>query len=190
MPTAEYDLRFLEAAASQLENYLLSHDLYWPIGVAAPAGTPPYPRMTLGAMHLALLRARARATTPQQQAALEKLSEQIDATRSHWRVAWGKKAAAEFHSRLNLWRDFLEEYRANPDGNADRYRYEVNRRAQLQLLQAEAENIPPAESELFRGLDQLLRSVFTPDGFIWEPELEASFPEGTYWYLYGNLKPR
>ena len=42
MASADYELRYLQAAVSVLERYLLSSDLYWPIGVAAPPGTTPY----------------------------------------------------------------------------------------------------------------------------------------------------
>jgi hypothetical protein len=30
--------------------------------------------------------------------------------------------------------------------------------------------------------------VFKPGRFIWSDKLKSSFPESTYWYLYGTLK--
>jgi hypothetical protein len=118
------------------------------------------------------------------------MEEQLDATRSRWRVAWEGKAAREFHARLNLWRDFLEEYRENPGNNADRYSYEVQRRVMLQLLSPDAVEAPPAEVQMFHGLDQLLRAVFIPGDFIWEPDLATGFPQETFWYLFGRLRKK
>ncbi|HEY5573072.1 MAG TPA: hypothetical protein VIK64_08690, partial [Anaerolineales bacterium] len=60
MPSAEYDLGYLRAAVAALEDYLMSNELYWPIGAASPAGEPDYPRLTLGGLLLAQKRAHAR----------------------------------------------------------------------------------------------------------------------------------
>jgi hypothetical protein len=188
MPSAEYDLRFLRAGTELLEDYLKSSEVYWPVGVQSPAGDPPYPQLTLSALLLARIRARARVATPAGRAELAQLEEQIDTLRTRWRVAWEKKAAADFHARLVLWRNYLEDYRENPEANVDRYAYEVTRRVQLQLLEREAEAVPEAEFTLLEGLDHLLKAVFLPGEFIGEPDLASSFPADPYWYLYGKPK--
>jgi hypothetical protein len=112
MPSAAYDLEYLRAGLDVLEEYLLSKDIYWPLSASPPPGDPPYPRLTLGGLLLSRARARARelsgTLTPAQEADLTRMSEQLEATRSRWRVAWEGKASREFHARLNLWRDFLE----------------------------------------------------------------------------------
>ena len=175
MPSAEYDLRYLDAGVKLLEGYLLSKDVYWPVGVTPPPGETPYPRLTLGGMELALLRARARALNASQQAQLAKIDEQMDAVRSRWRVAWGQKATAEFHARLTLWRNFIEEYRESPESNASRYPYEVSRRVLLHLLGAEANSPPQAELDLLDGLDRFVRAVLTPGDFFGTPSCSPVF---------------
>jgi hypothetical protein len=187
MLTTPHDLQYLQAGLDQLESYLLSKDLYRPIGIRAAHGQPPYPQLTLGWLLLARLRGQATAQTPAQLAELQRLSQQVDALRSRWRTAWGDKAQAEFRARLNLWRDFLEEYRQAPASNYDRYAYEVNRRLLLELLVPEATRPPEADLQALAGLDSLLRAVFVPGAFIWEPALAPSFPQPTCWYLYGKL---
>jgi hypothetical protein len=186
--SAEYDIRYLEAGLLDLEGYLLSREIYWPVGASAPAGGPPYPRLTLGNLLLSRARLGARPLSPAQTTQLERLDRQLEEKRSQWRAAWGHKAQLEFHHRLNLWRDFLEEYRQNASGNADRYAYESRRRVLLEFLESEAGSIPAAEKELLSGLDLLLKGVFVPGPFIWEPELQDAFPAGKYWYLYGWLR--
>jgi hypothetical protein len=107
--------------------------------------------------------------------------------RSQWRAAWGQKAKAEFHARLILWRNFLEEYRQSPAAQFDRYNYEIGRRVTLQLLQPEAEDLPESETEMLSGLDSILRSRFVPGAFAWDRDLASAFPQDEYWYLYGWL---
>lgn len=188
MPSFDYDLRYFQAGLEQLENYLLSNDLYWPTGVRAPADSPPYPQLTPAGLLLALARMHARAAAPEQAAALDQAERRLDEVRTRWRTAWGKKAAVDFRARLNLWRDFLEEYRTGPESQYDRYPYEVGRRVQLQLLLPEALNPPAAELQMLDGLDGLLQSVFISDGFVWEPDLAVVFPSSIYWYLYGRVR--
>ena len=188
MPSFEYDFRYLQAGLDQLEAYLLAPELYWPVGASAPKGEPPYPQLTLGGMLLAQRRLGATAETPAQQAELARLEARLDVLQSQWRTAWGNKARHDFHARFKLWRNYLEEYREKPSAHYDRYPYEVSRRVQLHLLAAEAVDLPPAEIEAVNGLDKLLRAFFSPGPFLWDDRLAASFPQPTYWYLYGALR--
>ncbi len=195
MLTASYDLQYLRAGLDQLESYLLSKDIYRLLGVQPAHGQPPYPQLTLGWLLLARLRAQATAQNSADRLELERLSQQLDAMRSRWRSAWGAKAQAEVRTRLNLWRDFLEEYRNDPAANFDRFAYEVNRRVLLELLIPEAAGLtasPSFEANLqaLAGLDGWLKSVFIPGAFIWENLLVSSFPQAIYWYLYGKLPDR
>jgi len=187
MPTPEYDLRYLKAGIEQLEPFLLSSDVYWSIGTRAPAGETPYPQLTLGGLLLARLRAQSSIKTSTQQVELKELSGRLNDLHTRWRVAWEGKASKEFPARLNLWKNFLEEYRANPETQYDRYTYEVTRRVMLHLLGAETENIPQAQRDLLASLDLLLRTIFISGDFIWDVTLVASFPQEQYWYLYGRI---
>ena len=188
MPSFEYDIRYLEAGLELLEKYLLSKEIYWPIGVNSPPGEPDLPRLTLGGLLLSLARIRASASSPVQQEQVFRLETRMNEILTKWRVAWGQKAAQEFRSRLNLWRDFLEEYRQNREGNADRYVYEVQRRVMLEMLKEESAEIASSDLELLSGLDQLLWAVFIPGEFVWDQSLERGFSPDKFWYLYGRLK--
>ena len=187
MPSPEYDLRYLKAGIDQLESYLLSSDVYWSIGTRAPAGETPYPQLTIGGLLLARLRAQSSIKTSTQQVELEELSGRLYDLRMRWQVAWEGKASKEFPARLNLWKNFLEEYRANPETQYDRYKYEVTRRVMLHLLGAETDNIPQAQRDLLSSLDLLLHTVFISGEFIWDVSLAANFPQEQYWYLYGGV---
>ena len=189
MAGLEYDTRYLKAACEILEDYLLSKDIYRPIGVGAARGEPPYPQLTLGNLLLARRRAQARAQTPAQETHLRPLEAQIEAIQSRWRVAWENKARAEFRARLRLWGNYLDDYRRDPGLHVGRYSYEVGRRVLLQLLAVEAHELPDDQISLLGGLDKLVRAFFVAGEFVWDEELASSFPQERFWYLYGHLPP-
>jgi hypothetical protein len=86
-----------------------------------------------------------------------------------------------------MWRDFIEEYRREPESNANRYSYEVRLRVMLHLLSQESEELNPPSVDLLASLDKVLRALLVSSDFLWEPELINGFSQGEYWYLYGEL---
>ncbi len=187
MPSFAYDLRYLYAGAEVLENFLLSKDIYWPVGVQAPSGEAPYPQLSLGGLALAQARAQAHAHSPDEARQLERALEGIEAARQQWRTAWGTKSANEIRARLTQWRNYLEDYREDPAANYNRYSYEVFRRVIITLLETQTNEMSAAEQELLRGLDALLKTLLTQDAFIWDADLQRAFERLTFWYLYGRL---
>lgn len=188
MPSAEYDLGYLAAAVDLLDRYLLSEEIYWKIIVSSPPGDPAYPSLTLGGLLLANARTLARHLTPIQDERYLQLEAEFDRVRTKWRSAWEKKARKEFRSRLNLWRDFLEDFRQEPAENADRYAYEVSRRVMLDLLAGETGDIPYADQQMLAGMDGIISGLLVPGEFIWDEELKAGFPREKHLYLYGTLR--
>jgi len=166
MTSIEPDRRFLTESLPQLQDYLLSAELYWPLGASLP-------RLTIGAVLLAL--ARLGATQPQEAGRLET---QVEAVHAKWRAAWEQKSARETANRLRLWTQFLADYRNAPEQHADSYPQEVRGRAILQLLRADQ----VSETDVF------LKSRLVPGGFIWDADLESAFPKADFWFLYGKLK--
>jgi hypothetical protein len=188
MPSVEYDLRYLRTALVDLEGYLLSKEIYWPIGVKPPHGDPPYPRLTLGGILLSRQSLTGRSMDASQKDEYKDLSRRLDETRGRWRSAWGSKAARNFTSRLTLWNNFIDDYRKQPENNSDRYAYEVRGRVMLQLLQPDNDEIRSAETDMVAGLDRILESCLSAGSFVWDAELVPCFPKAQFWYLYGFLK--
>jgi hypothetical protein len=176
MTSTDKDRAYLEAGIPELEDYLLSDELYWPVS----ARGFDLPRLTIGGLLLAKSRLEARGER------IASLLAQLEAVRAKWHAAWEKKAAREFKSRFGLWGNYLSDYRQNPAGQADSYPHEVRNRALLELLQPELPAELP-EREALARLDSVLRSSLSPGGFIWEPELRSRFPREAYWFLYGTL---
>lgn len=188
MSSSQYDLGYLNAGLSSLESYLLSDDVYWDLRAPSPPGELPYPQLTLGNLLLVRARLAARPLSLEHTRLLSELEARLEATRTKWREAWTRKAKREFGARLRLWRDFLEDYRRDPETNVDRYAYEVSRRVMLHFLQIEADPISSHERELLTGLDKVLYAVLVPGRFIWDKDLLYGFPSQDFPYLYGTLK--
>ncbi len=188
MPSTEYDLGYLETAVELLEDYLLAKDIYWKLNARSPSGEPGYPALTLGGLLLAEARVKARRLTSTQNHRKSRLIIEVDRIRMKWRTAWGNRAKDEFRSRLNLWSNFLEEFRQDPQGNYDRYGYEVSRRVMLQLLEPDATDIPISQQQMLAGLDRILGVLMVPGDFIWDEQLVAGFPSDSYPYLHRTLK--
>ena len=187
MTSAEYDLGYLRAGVSELEDYLLSKEIYWTLDAKPPVGEPPYLRLTLGGLLLVQQRIRGWALNAMQSIEFVELEKMISDTAYRWHVAWGEKAAHEFHTGVNLWQVFLEETLADPEANFDRYSYEVRRRVILSLLSSQAIGITSVDMDQLDGLDRILRGEWVPGEFVWETQIAGGFPRDKFWYLYGKL---
>lgn len=167
MPTQ--DQRFLEIAIPELKDYLLSDVLFWPLGAQLP-------RLTIGGLLLAQRRLQAQNLGVH-------LHPKIATIREKWRAAWKKKAAKELNARLDLWRNYLNDYRSDPENHAENYRHEVCWRVMLELLLTDIS----ANLIELTTYDELLNKKLVPDKFIWNENLKSQFSQDQFWFLYGFL---
>ena len=155
------DSQYLSAGVPELENYLLSKELYYPLSLSLP-------QLTLGGLLLSLVRMGTQAA---------RFASQIEAIRSKWRVAWNAKSSREVKARSELWVNYLAEYRDDPKSGAQLYSQNVRYRAMLSLL-----------GKVEDDSDAFVKSVFNEGRFVWEEECAPNFSRGAFWYLYGGLK--
>ncbi|CAG1014631.1 hypothetical protein ANAEL_05033 [Anaerolineales bacterium] len=159
--TTQKDQQYLTEGIPQLQDYLLSEQLYYPLNMSLP-------QLTLGGILLALQRMGTQAS---------KFEAQVEAVRSKWRSAWDAKSSREVRARSGLWMNFLSEYRDDPKAGVRLYSQNVRYRAMMSLL-----------GKIEDDTDVFLKSVFREGKFVWEEECAPSFPRETFWYLYGTLK--
>lgn len=183
MPSPAQDLAFVQAGVEELETYLLSEELYWPL-----SGFSWLPRLTIGGLLLALKRLGGRSDFPAEAAQALSLEARLEALRSKWRSAWENKCRREVRARLDLWSNYLSDYRQSPESQAGSYPQQVQWRVILQLLAGEFP-LPPKEVEILAELDTMMKPFWSPGGFVWDPALEEAFPQAGFWFLYGSLKP-
>ena len=160
MPTQK-DNQYLSAGIPELENYLLSEVLYYPLSLSLP-------QLTLGGILLSLARMGTQAA---------QFEAQVAAIRSKWRAAWDVKSSREGRARSELWLNYLAEYRSDPKSEARLYSQNVRYRAMLSLL---------GKSE--DDSDAFVKSVFREGKFVWEEDCAPNFSRETFWFLYGTLK--
>ena len=181
MPSLQYNLGYLQACVSDLEAYLLSKTLFWSLGGTIGS----YPRFTLGGLLLALRLSQAANLTPQQKDDLQKCEAILNASRSRWQVAWGRKSQLEFLSRLRQWQNYVNDLIKDPEDQVPYYASEIRLRVFISLLYPEIEKPEEEYLGLLDGLDNTLRLVFIPGDFIWDENLVDGFPRETFWFLWG-----
>lgn len=159
--STEKDQQYLTAGVPQLQDYLLSEHLYYPLGFSLP-------QLTLGGLLLSLKRMGTQAA---------KFEAQVEAIRSKWGAAWDAKSSREVGARSELWVNYLSEYRDDPRAGVHLYPQNVRYRAMMSLL-----------GKIEDGSDVFLKSVFREGKFIWEEDCAPNFERKTFWYLYGTLK--
>jgi len=184
MPSLADDQAYFCRGVGELEEYLLSNELFWPL-----SARPSLPRLTVGGLLLSQLRLQARTSSVKATGAVTQAEEDLIKLRGIWRAAWEHKATQEVHARLARWQDFLMEGQRSPDQRAKDYPHEVQGRVILQILKREAPGLARAWTRL-EALDQVVKAAWLPGPLIWEMDLSVSFPGDEYWFLYGKLKPR
>ncbi|HEY71544.1 MAG TPA: hypothetical protein G4O08_13285 [Anaerolineae bacterium] len=188
LPT-DHNLSLVDAMMAEMEPYLLSGEVFWPLESRPPRGGLAFPRLTLGGLLLTLdqLEAVQGEISTAQVADLRRQNMRMDQLRFKHAVALENKAAREAGSRLNLWRAYIGDLEEMP-GRAGNYAYEVRHRVMLTRLEtfgAEHVDFLKAVSAA-KSVDRRLRRVFKQEAFIWDERLQQTYPPQQYWYLYGQ----
>jgi hypothetical protein len=182
----EADWIFLRTAIPELQEYILSNDIFRILRPPSRApGGVQLSQLSIGNLMLSQQRLTALDLSGPQQDELADLTQQIDQVREEWRANWGIKAEREFASRLNLWQQYLRELRSDSGQQSATFANEVRNRAILRLLRTEIPAHTQArDEEQLNMLDQILRGLSKPGEFVWEQELSKGFPENVFWFLY------
>jgi len=188
MENSSYDLKYLRIGVEEIEDYLLSDELFWPVTGRPSGGRPFFLKMTIGNLllsehRLATLAAENGLSSAEEREFLD-MQRRFEVVRSKWQVAWEEKAKKEYHTRFNQWMRTIEEIKGDRYQNAPYYRNEVRVRVLLELL---TDQIPVQARYNLNPFDSTLKRMFKPGEFIWEKEIAPGFLEDKYWYLYGGI---
>ena len=191
MPGIDHNLKYVTANLSELKDYLLSKELFWPLNLSSAPGNPPYPKLTPGNLLLSLARLKAfdegEIMDAAQNSELTRLEMEFDTLKRKWAVAWEKKVDIEFTSRLRQWGHYLKEVAGNSDNHTPYYRNEVRLRVLLELLLDELGEDSHPE---LTALDTVLRAKLKGGEFFWDEELAGGFSKEEYWFLWGDVAER
>lgn len=186
MYSFEQDLTYGQSTVHELEEYLLSNVLYWPMtargGKHLAAGMT---QLTIGNLLLSIRRLEtAGAKLGEMISEVTVLRHLVEQVREQWKSNWDKKAGAEIRSRLTQWDHYLAEMAGQQGGSHGDYPYNIRQRVILELLLAEIDKPLSKEQTYLAALDQRIRSSTHPSGFLWDETLQAGFPEQPFWFLY------
>lgn len=190
MHQVEYNLSLTEAMLENMEPYLLSKEVYWPVASQPVAGTPPFPRLTLGGYLLIQdeLSIQNAAMNPRQTHAYKDLLHRYRQITKKWKSAIGRKAVREMNSRCNLWHAYIEELEERGKIPYD-YPREVRHRVMFERLldlvgvEAEVDQILKKNQKV----DERFLAVSVPSDFVWDADLQTIYVKDKFWFLYRKL---
>jgi hypothetical protein len=176
-------LELLSDQLDELKTYLLSPELFWPLGGRIAESS----RLTLGNLLFTLhaLEARSLQMDTSLQMRLTKYESSWESAQIKWATAISKKALQEMGARANLWRGYLGDL-SEGLGSRLHYATEVRNRVLFELL------LPlPAQDEQYehllaamRSLDTRFASMSAPGPFVWDAAYAAAFPKEQFEALY------
>ena len=192
MHSPDYNLSLANAMLDELEPYLLSSELFWPLEQRLARGMPRFPRLTLGGLLLSIdeLTAQEAELTSNQAAAWLQIQSLFAHNQVRWEVGIERKAVRELNCRLNLWRAYLMDLEEKKEG-PDNYAHEARQRVMFQRLLDPASKHPEVAllNVSMLSLDSKLKAFFITGSFIWDKRLESVYPPTDFWYLYGTPRP-
>ena len=183
------DLAIAQAMAEELEEYIVKDDLYRTVIVKAPGGEVRV-QMTGGDLLTRLHRLngeRARLT-PQQQAALDEVTQSAERTIYSLKTRFHNRLQREMKARIDSLRWFLDEAVDEPQRARANYPYEIRNRQRIEeILKRLGDSLPDDLAAQLEDVDRRLRTITSGSEFIWDPALSGAFPQYPYWYLYARI---
>ena len=191
MESIDYNLDLFEAMLDEIEDFLLSADIFWPLAKRAKPDSPPYPRLSTGGLLMTWDESLAQEVemSSDQKARHAQLQSQWERILNKWRSALGRKSEREMGMRLNLWRAYLSDLEEGRVSHFD-YHRETRNRVQftrLRTLAAGSSKTLKMEKTI-RSLDAQLLNLTIASEFIWDDRLRETYPEGNFGVLYRQLR--
>ncbi len=187
MESVDYNLDLFEAMLDEIEDFLLSADIFWPLTKRSKPESPPYPRLSTGALLMTQDESLAQEAemNTDQKAQHAKLQSEWKKILNKWRSAFGLKSEREMGMRLNLWRAYLSDLE---EGKASHFDYDRETRNRVQFthlrtLAASSSKTLKMEKTI-RSLDARLLNLTVASEFIWDDRLRETYPEGNFGFLY------
>lgn len=183
-----HDLDVLQEMASQMDEYLKSETLFWPMGHS------DMPKLTLGGYWLRQHRLIAlhALLAGEQQAQLSAAVKMFETAVSPWVVRTEQRAHTELAARIRQWDAYLRDLREKRSENAGAYPAQVEVRAIIAALIEQLQRAPyQLDTKLLQSihtLDKGLRARFASGDFVWPEEWQSAYPKPEFWWLYGRPK--
>lgn len=179
------DLRALATMASNLTPYLYEDEMYGYL-------SGDLPNLTLGGLLLRLYRLGhlEDLLDADQQTMLQDARINFEAECAKWAVHYETKLQQELHARLDAFDQFLNECGDDLPSCAANYPVQAEKRTIIEHLNDELVELEARPEEIenrLRHIDQKLRRLLVESDFISDERLEAVYPKGRFWWMYGYI---
>jgi len=165
------DLQILEAMAAEMDEYLRSQTLFWPMMKSN------LPRLTIGGYLL-----RQHRLESLQDLLDDTDQERLNGAKDNFNTALVEKivrfegrAHDELRARLRQWGEYLKELHDKSLGMGDYYKSHVQTRAMIaalvQKLRERPYELDERVQEQLEIYDKVLRNYWTPGEFTWPVEI-------------------
>ncbi|MES0344574.1 MAG: hypothetical protein ABUK16_10720 [Anaerolineales bacterium] len=187
MESVDYNLDLFEAMLDELEDFLLSADIFWPLAKRSKPESSPYPRLSTGALLMTQDESLAQEAemNTDQKARHAELQRQWKGILNKWRSALGRKSEREMGMRLNLWRAYLSDLE---EGKASHFDYDRETRNRVQFTRLRTLSAGSSKTlkmeKTIRSLDARLLNLTIASEFIWDDRLRETYPESDFGFLY------
>lgn len=180
------DLAILQEMASQMEDYLKSETLFWPMQFS------DMPQLTLGGYWLRQYRLTALHTllTGEQQAQLSAAIKMFETAVSNWTVRTEQRAHTELETRIRQWSEYLRDVASGSSAETVNYGARVEVRAIMAALVDQLQQPPyKLAQSLVKTIlqqDKALRARWQNGPFVWPEAWQPAYPQPEFWWLYGR----
>lgn len=182
----EASQEYLQAALREMQAYLLSAQLFWPLSGRPYAAGQPFLQLTVGNLLLAFdaLAAANASAGETRWAEVQRLEAEWEAQRIRWAAHVEAKAQRELASRLRQWLAYVEDVREAQ--LAEDYAGSVRPRLVAERLL----DVLPKGPQTARAREQLVQAdrridPFLQAGpFVLDPALQFRYPETAFPFLY------
>jgi len=181
------DLVFLQASIPELQAYMLSKEVFWPVYYGNQNSSASISKLTLGNLYLAFERLQALTLPGPIALELKLLDQQFQHFHLQWKSNLIKKGTYEIAARINLWNNYLNEIDKRGFFNRSEYANKVRWRVIVQLLTDNDVPISSGEREQLRICDAYLKKNFLTSDFVWQEAYIKIFGPEKFWYLYVTL---
>lgn len=184
--TPEVDLAVLAAEIEELEDYIIKGDIYRTVRVQTPAGVQTV-QMSGGDLlsRLYRLEGERERLSAEQRSRSKDLALVARSTIYSLRTRFHDLLKREIKTRLDSLNWFLDDVMGDPKRANVEYPYEIRNRQRIQLMTDElGQEITPELKNQISRIDDRIRLIVKPAGFVWDSQLEPIFPRDRFWYMY------
>ncbi|PIE81802.1 MAG: hypothetical protein CSA11_02730 [Chloroflexi bacterium] len=183
-----HDLKILEAMVAELAAYLASDAPHWPL---IGSGMP---HLTIGGCLMRQERLQQLRTqlTFADQARLDRIIDEFNASLKNRVVRFEKRAYAELHACLREWTTYLQDATSKKVASCDHYAHVVDTRIIITALMSKLAQPPyQLNDHLVRDIAQMdnhLKGQWQTNEFVLDAVWKDAYDPVAFWWLYGCPK--